>query len=522
MRRLLLPCLLAAALCAVLAPAASANQAMFSIMMDDDQLLYRGDDVRDGALKRMKALGVDYARVTVLWRIVAERAKYDRRGKRRRNFDPANPRTYPRGNWDRFDRLVRAGETLGVGIYFNLTYPGPRWAHKKPPRRYRRYRRTWMPNPREFFKFVKAVGRRYDGTYVDENDGRKVLPRVSFWSIGNEPNQQGWLTPQWRNGIPMSPKLYRELWYYGRAALDATNHASDIVLIGETAPLGSGQRNVPSPIYPKRFIRELFCVSSSGNRYTGGSAARRGCGLFGKMDTFRSTAWAHHPYTKDLAPTRRHPHRDAITMANIGELTALLDQMGTKTGRMRTPTAGVLTEFGYETDPPDPFSGVTPAQQAEYLNVGDYLAYRDARIFGNTQFLLRDVAGVRRYKKSSKKHWFTYQSGLFNANGTPKPSAAAYNLPFMVTGRGTDPNGTPTLSFWGQLRFIPNGVRTEVQIQHKPAGSTTWSMVGDPVPVPGYFSFFEAQRPVPGPGTWRAVWVNPATGAQTASREVIL
>ena len=35
-----------------------------------------------------------------------------------------------------------------------------------------------------------------------------------------------------------------------------------------------------------------------------------------------------------------------------------------------------LTEFGYQTHPPDPL-GVSPAQQARYLNQAEYLAYRN-------------------------------------------------------------------------------------------------------------------------------------------------
>ena len=62
---------------------------------------------------------------------------------------------------------------------------------------------------------MQAVGRRYDGTYRDENGSRGALPRVRFWSLWNEPNQAGWLSPQWerRGGaiVPASPALYRKL-----------------------------------------------------------------------------------------------------------------------------------------------------------------------------------------------------------------------------------------------------------------------------------------------------------------------
>src|SRR5688572_9962800 len=100
MRRLILALLLVSL--AVPATAQANRDAMFSIMMDDDQLLYRGDNARDAAMRRMKNLGVDYVRVTVLWSVVAEHAKTDRRGKKRKHFKADDPRTYPKGNWDKY------------------------------------------------------------------------------------------------------------------------------------------------------------------------------------------------------------------------------------------------------------------------------------------------------------------------------------------------------------------------------------------------------------------------------------
>lgn len=523
MRRLLLALLLVA----VVAPAsAQANQdAMFSIMMDDDQLLYRGDDARDRAMRRMKAMGVDYVRVTVLWSVVAEYAKFDRRGKRRANFKADDPSTYPKGNWDRFDRLVRAGKALDIGIYLNPTGPGPRWAHKKPPRRHRDLARTYKPNPREYFKFVKALGKRYDGTYRDENDQNVLLPKVSFWGIYNEPNQGGWLTPQYerRNGkvIPWAPVMYRELYYYGRAALQQTGHERDIILAGETAPLGSGLTNPKSPIRPKKFIKELFCLNSSGRRYTGAEAGRRQCKTLKKIGPWNFTAWAHHPYTKKLAPTRRDKSRDSITMANVGELSALLNQVGAATGYVskdRNPT--MMTEFGYETNPPDRFSGVSLEKQAEYINLGDYLAYKDPMVLGNTQFQLRDVDPVKGVRKSSKRAWFGYQSGLLFNDGRLKPAASAYLLPFVVKGKGIDSVGQQGVGFWGWVRFLPGNTQTEVSLQFKPSGAADFSTIGDPVRVSNAFGFWEAHRTILAPGTWRAVWTNPVTGLPITSREV--
>src|SRR3954451_10516679 len=86
-------------------------------------------------------------------------------------------------------------------------------AHARPRRSQRANRKTWKPKPAEFAKFMTALGKRYSGTYKDENDGHPVIPRVFVWAIGNEPNQGGWLTPQWEHGRLTSPRLYRSLYF---------------------------------------------------------------------------------------------------------------------------------------------------------------------------------------------------------------------------------------------------------------------------------------------------------------------
>lgn len=170
--------------------AAVASENQLSIMMDDDLLVYRDDATRDAALRRMKGLGVDTVRVTLLWSVVAEEARSTpARDKRFRRLGAENPKSYPVKTWDRYDRLSRAVRTLGMQLYFNVTGPGPAYAHTKPPKKYRKDAKWWRPKPREYYKFVQAVGKRFNGKYRDENDGRGFIPAVNFWSLWNEPNQ---------------------------------------------------------------------------------------------------------------------------------------------------------------------------------------------------------------------------------------------------------------------------------------------------------------------------------------------
>jgi hypothetical protein len=81
--------------------------------------------------------------------------------------------------------------------------------------------------------------------------------------------------------------------------------------------------------------------------------------------------------------------------------------------------------------------------------------YNDPRITGNTQFLLRGAPPNSHFSPSSRRYWFTYQSGLYNADDTPKPAAQAYAMPLVPT-IGTNRDGTTALSIWGQLRFRAN------------------------------------------------------------------
>ena len=536
-RRLTVAALMTASL---LAPAAAhASPTQMSIMMDDNLLLYRSDSITARALTQMKAMGVDTVRITVLWRTVAEFARprlqdirklkgkaRQRAVRQRHRFDADDPRTYPRGNWDRYDNLVKAATQRGLRVYFNVTGPGPIWAQRTPPKRLRRLLASYKPKVGAFKQFVKAVGRRFDGTYRDENGTRGVLPRVSMWSLWNEPNQAAWLSPQWerRNGrwMPAAPAIFRALVQQGYEGLVATGHRADndVVLLGETAPLGSSRRSERSSMYPKRFLRELMCVRSNGEPYGGRSAQLRKCSDFRKKGPLQASGYAHHPYTKKLAPTQRHRAADALTMANAGELGTLLDALAAKTGNLPPGLALYMTEFGYETSPPDRHAGVPPIAQARFNTLGEYAAWANPRIAAQSQFLLADVAPLSKHRRGSKAYWSTYQSGLITQRGQLKLSAYAYVMPFLASKIAPDAaTGLPAVNVWGQLRFLPNGTADVARIQWRPRdGSVEWATVGDPVAV-DTLGYYTATRVAPSaaPGQWRALWSAPGGGDALAS-----
>jgi len=537
LRNVLLATFLLSCLCV---PSAHASSDQISIVMDDDQFLYRGDRTAARTLTTARSLGAEAVRVTVLWRVVAEGANLSnaeiarlkgsaakaKARKQRARFVAGNPRTYPTRNWDRYDNLVKTATGLGMRVLFTVTGPGPRFGHQLAPLPSQRANAgTYKPYPTRFRSFVEAVGRRYSGKYKDENGIRRALPRVALWSIWNEPNQPGWLSPQWEKVdgqvVPASPALYRELYQAGSQGLAISGHGGDVVLLGETAPLGSPKRGPRNGIRPIPFLRELVCVAANGTQFTGADAARRRCDDFAKTGPLKAFAFAHHPYTKKGAPTKAPGSPEEITIANIGTLGKVLDLLAVQSGgKIPANLPILLTEFGYESNPPDPRNGIALNKQAEYNQIAEFLAYLDPRVKATTQFLIRDAAPLKQFAKGSRNYWFTYQSGLYNERGRAKPAAFTYLFPFV-----TYPSGTPgTIAFWGQLRFRPNVVNsTDLAVifwrpvaQTKPslcgtaAGGWVQQTGGLPTTFRGYFG---GVIPLPGPGgEYCAAFVDPAKG----------
>jgi hypothetical protein len=516
---LLLACAAPGALLALPA-AAPAAPYMVSVMQDDNQLAYGTARQRRVALDRMKNLGVEAVRVTMLWNAVAP-ANNARRKPRR--FDGSKPGDYPAHLWDRYDDLVLAAQQRGITTYFNPTGPGPRWGHRTAP--VEGLQRSFRPSPKEFRKFVRAAGRRYSGSYRDENSGRRVLPRVSWWALWNEPNQGGWLSPQGERrpgvgSVSASPHLYRELMVAGAKGLLASGHGEDLVLIGELAPLGAERPDGPrEALRPGLFLRELFCLDRRYRPFAGRESTVRGCdhavSELAVLERFPRLGFAHHPYTKKLSPQRRDTGRDAMTMANIDALPRALDRIAAVTGLLPPDMPVFLTEYGYETSPPDPFAGISPALQAQYINEGDFIAWRHPRIFSNTQFQLFDVPPQREFPRDTRPYWRTYQSGLFTHEPflRAKPAANAYKFPLVVRRRGS------TARIWGQARFAPNGATYAIVLQERAPGSSTWVRSGDPVPVTHHQGYFQARRPTRRGSAWRAVWVEPDLSRAEVSRE---
>ncbi len=382
----------------------------------------------------------------------------------------------------------------------------------------------FRPDAAAFGDFVAALGRRYDGDYTVRAAGiTATLPRIGFWTIWNEPNQPGWLYPQWRavagRRVMDSPRLYRLYVGAAYAALAATGHtpARDTILIGELAPLGSESTSADSAIPPLSFLRALYCLDAAYRPLRGAAAALAHCPagsgfVAANPALFDATGFAHHPYSFFRPPQASLSDPNFAPLSDLGRLEEALDRVFAAYGVHRSLPL-YLTEYGYETDPPNPFRGVPLAAQAAYIDIAQHLAAEDPRVRGMAQFLLFDAPPDPAYPPGSQGYWSTFQTGLRFADGRPKPSLAAYALPIDVTGtRGA-------FEVWGMLRPAPNGTRQSAQVQWARAAAGPFRTV-DTVTSTDPSGLLEfAIHPPPGAGEVRLRW-QAASGRVWLSRPV--
>ncbi len=487
-----------------------ASSGLQSILQDDQLILYSSPQKEVQTLETLHALGVDVVKASMVWWLVAP----DANNTTRPNFNATNPAAYGTLAWGRYDLLVETAHRLGMKVFFQFAPPDPAWARDK---HFAKQGESLghAPKAHDFQQFVQAVGKRYSGTYRDANG--KVIPRVSWWAIWNEPNFPAWLNP-WRQKVHghselTQPLIYRSIVNAAWAGLSASGHGHDTILIGETANVGN--------VNPIPFVEDLYCVGNSFHRLTGNAARAVGCPESGKPSSFVAqnpglfhiAGWAHHPYVYDQPPNKPSSFSSQVTMANLSWLEHVLDH--TFSAYSRSRHGGIplyLTEWGYVTHPPNENYTTTLQQQATWLNEGEYMAWKLPYVKALAQFKLLDgnpVSGV-----PLNKQWALYfASGLIFQDGKPKPSLRAYRLPIWLP---VEKHGSH-VTVWGQLRPASHSGLQVGQLQFKAHGST-WKKIST-VRTRSSEGFFQVHVSIPSAGKVRLVWVSP-TGTTDHSRYV--
>ena len=362
----------AAVLALLCASAATASPGLRGGITDSGGAYY---DQPTDFFPRLEELGVQVLRVHLNWggRLgVAKR-------KPREGTDPED-KAY---DWLLYDRIVLQAERHGVEVLFTI-FGTPPWANggQAPTRAPR------SADPLREFAYAAAT--RYSGTYV-RGDG-VVLPRVRYWTAWNEPNLRIGLVPQWRRvggkWIVQSAVDYARICNAVVEGIRTSMLRGQKVACGVTAARGNNNpKGLKPSVSPLAFLRAMKKAGAAG-----------------------FDAYAHHPYYGGPAetPATPSPGRGGVTLGNID---ALVSELTRLYGRKRI----WITEYGYQTNPPDGVFGVSWSTQAAYVRQSFAIARAHPRIDMLLWFLLQDEGDPERW-----------QSGLISAAGEPKPSFAAF------------------------------------------------------------------------------------------------
>jgi hypothetical protein len=376
-RAILIAAAAVVAAASALATDAKASKYLKTGIFDDAQVLYGTPEQTFPLLKTTRSKLV---RVNVWWFgpgiSVAKR-------KPKRPADPADS-AY---DWTTYDRTVRYAVVNGMQPVFSIIGTPP-WANSA---------RGWNvapSNAADLKAFATAAATRYSGTYVGP-DGN-VLPRVASWIAWNEPNNPVFMRPQYvrsgRTWVIQSAKDYARICNAVVAGVRSARGGK--VACGVTAPRGNNNPNSGrASVSPLAFLRAMKQAGAQG-----------------------FDAYAHHPYygtptetpSTKPPPGKRGQAPTAVTLANFNLLTAELTRLY---GNVRI----WITEYGYQTNPPDTFFGVSYAKQAAYLTEAVAIARANPRVDMFLWFLLKDEIRAD-----------GWQSGLMTAVGARKPSFAAF------------------------------------------------------------------------------------------------
>ncbi|HYI36517.1 MAG TPA: cellulase family glycosylhydrolase [Thermoleophilaceae bacterium] len=475
----------------------AATERVETVLQDDAALLYRSPAQVRRSLRRMAALGVDRVRITASWYQLAPA----RDQRRRPSFDAADPNAYDRATLGRLDRAVNGARAEGMKVMIDLGFFAPRWAVTRGGEN---GRNVWRPSVREYRLYSRAMARRYRG-------------KVRLWTTWNEPNHRVFLRPQWvRSGDrwrPVTPHLYRRLH---NAAYDQVKAVSgrNRVLIGGLSSFGDPGRGPARGLAPLRFTRELACVDSSLR-----PLRRPECRGFRAL---RADGFALHPYSLDTPPDALDPAADRVQIGELAKLTSLLAGLERR-GRVARPLPLYLTEYGYQTDPPDP-GKISQRLAGRYQGEALWLGWRAARTRMFPQFLLYDIGPDRSKPAGSAARWGGYQTGLYTYDGRPKtPVVRGFRLPFQALAT-RDERGAGGVAVFGQVR--PRRGTQTVEIQRQgPDGS--WATVpsrpvdGDARSSCGTFAtdgqgLYRRVVADQGPGRYRARWHAPGGRVQVS------
>jgi hypothetical protein len=314
-----------------------------------------------------------------------------------RPSDPTDPGD-PAYDWSIYDRLVLYATQNDIKVVFSILFT-PGWANGG------KAKNVAPKNFKDLQNFAYAAAERYSGLWTPpkwQQDPKnpttaQPLPKVTRWTAWNEPNNPIWLAPQYKR----VGKAWRveSAFQYAKICNAIYNgiHTPGLALPGEQVACGvTGPKGNDAPTTTRPSVDPLTFLSAA-HKYG-----------MKKFDVY-----AHHPYPDvgntdppAFVPTGKRKRR--IQLGNIGLLTQLVS-------KYYGPKHLWITEYGYQTNPPDKTFGVSYSKQALYMKQAFAIARKNPRIDMMLWFLVRDERAVG-----------NWQSGLETVNGTKKPAWNAF------------------------------------------------------------------------------------------------
>jgi len=360
---------------------------------DEAYTLYNDPNVAFSTLKslRAQAIRVNLYWGGTKWAVAAKKPT-----------DPTDSGD-PAYDWAVYDRLVRYANQNNIQVVFSILFT-PAWANGGQAR-------TVAPKDfKSLHDFAYAAASRYSGFYTapewqrDPNNAtsNQPLPKVSMWTAWNEPNNPIWLTPQYKR----VGKTWRveSAFQYAKICNAVYTGVHDVIISPERGPVPgekvacgvTGPKGNDAPATRRASVDPLTFLTQA-HKYG--------------MKTF--DVYAHHPYadiglreSPTYIPSGKQKRR--IQLGNINTLLKLISQY--YGGKHLW-----ITEYGYQTNPPDKVFGVTYATQAKWLTQSYDIARKNPRIDMMLWFLVRDEPALG-----------GWQSGLATTTGKHKPSWNAY------------------------------------------------------------------------------------------------
>jgi hypothetical protein len=312
-----------------------------------------------------------------------------------RPTDPTDPGD-PAYNWKLYDRLVEYAHTYNIQVVFSILFT-PGWANggkarTVPPTHYK-----------DLENFSYAAAERYSGLWIPPAwqlepqlgiTAGVALPKVSMWTAWNEPNSPVFLTPQYKR----VGKGWRveSAFNYAKIcnAVMAGVHSpflgplpDEQVACGVTDPKGNDNpRTKRQSVDPMTFFTQAH--------------------RFGMKDF---DVYAHHPYANKGTESPKYvPKGKEKNQIQLGNLNTLMKAITKYYG----PKHLWITEYGYQTNPPDKsLFGIPWKTQATYMSQAYAIARKNRRIDMMLWFMVRDEPNLG-----------GWQSGLETVGNKRKPA----------------------------------------------------------------------------------------------------